>query len=755
MLGGGIQGTAWPIAKDQQVSVRLEAGGDRPLDLCRVQGIDVEVHDDDVLERAVPLKGRRDREHAVIRAPFVDLDDRVQPVHPSGGETDIVARADLVDCSIDGGLSWQAHQQLVFGQPGQQGLVERLPAVGHAVDLDDRLRPNDVIGLCQVDERPFGDGSLSQPPFQHPLRLGRDQEIVGPAAHQGRGGQCLGDVQFVDPLFRRHRRGQQDVQRQPNADGDGQVVSGRCPRSVRSPVLDQAGCKAPRVQLHQAVDGHVDTVLGIAGDQRSRGHVRPAITRLVREDRQAIQVHRRLDHLLAGRAPDDRRCNGMRQRFREDKEQPVSRHVQREAQVLALCAEIGRDLDVRIAHVSEQDGPIAHGADDPRHLQFAVDWLVDDRQLPTLFQLDEQFPQVHGSLPHSGDDHAPGSGGDERTTDTLRAPWLDQGDHVPPSSSAGQLGASRTLSVGDLDQRFQLWRRDLKLPQKVLVAVHQQPQGRHLSPFDGSLCPVHQHSDLAKDPLAAYRIALPGSAHVRHSRFRQAGDARVGYGQPKGFRGVKGSNGPSLAKDHRLLVGDYCVVDAAGRAVVDLFRLIDNGRDSLRVEWAAQMLAERAHDRRGDGGPAAHAAGYRDGGMDGQLQGMRVHLDPETGQRIAHGEAQRLVSRRALQVNGASDVRCIEGDARTRSRVLDDDLSTHLRHRDGDGGPPVNHGMLAVQDHFARGVASRQVCPSLSSAALKGSVDHRCTAPSFYDGMRFWSTAWTVRPGQDGALRSW
>ena len=73
-------------------------------------------------------------------------------------------------------------------------------------------------------------------------------------SNQRRGRQRLGDGHLVHAGRRRHRRGQQHVRRQPDADGDRQAARpALAPGGLRPAALDQAGGDAGPVQPQQPV----------------------------------------------------------------------------------------------------------------------------------------------------------------------------------------------------------------------------------------------------------------------------------------------------------------------------------------------------------------------------------------------------------------------------------------------------------------------------------------------------------------------
>ena len=137
-------------------------------------------------------------------------------------------------------------------------MVDGVAAVGDAVDLDHRLLAHDVDGLGEVDEGAFGHERVGETAFEHEFGLGGNDQVVGQATDERGGREGMGDVQLADAGRRGHAGGQEHMQGQADADGDGQIALSFAPGGVGATMLDDAGGQAVGVEPQQAMEGGVE-----------------------------------------------------------------------------------------------------------------------------------------------------------------------------------------------------------------------------------------------------------------------------------------------------------------------------------------------------------------------------------------------------------------------------------------------------------------------------------------------------------------
>ncbi len=288
-------------------------------------------------------EGRLGRPSPVVGVMLLNLHHGVKPGRAPRRDVHVAAITHLAHRGVDGRFPRQAHEQLVLQPARQQRLVDRLPPVGDAVDLDHRLLPHDVVGLRQINERPLGHGSMGDAPFEDELGGRRYPQRHCAALHDGCRGQGLGDGQLVHVRRRGHGRGQQHVRRQSDADGNRQVVLHLAQRSVRASPLHQACCQSTLIQPQQPVERNVRAGVRILDEGHGSGGVRPRIVRPVGEEGQRSQIHLWLDHLLARGNIHQRRRLPIGQRLRQAEEQLLRLAAQRQGEVGPTSADSSGD----------------------------------------------------------------------------------------------------------------------------------------------------------------------------------------------------------------------------------------------------------------------------------------------------------------------------------------------------------------------------------------------------------------------------
>ncbi len=130
---------------------------------------------------------------------------------------------------------------------------------------------------------------MGQHPLQHQLGVCRNLQRDRSSRHKGCRRQSVGHGALVDTLGRRHRRRQQDVRRQADADSDGQSLGRFAPGRVCAPSLDDTHRDVLRIPHHHAMKGQVATQLWILGDHHAGGHVGAPIERVIARQGQVRQ----------------------------------------------------------------------------------------------------------------------------------------------------------------------------------------------------------------------------------------------------------------------------------------------------------------------------------------------------------------------------------------------------------------------------------------------------------------------------------
>ena len=110
--------------------------------------------------------------------------------------------------------------------------------------------------------------------------------------------------------------------------------------------------------------------------------------------------------------------------------------------------------------------------------------------------------------------------------------------------------------------------------------------------------------------------AFPFPAHVCHCRFGGAADAGISNEEGEGRVHRQSLNRLMAGKVDGLFVSNDGVVDAAGRTVMDLFYLVDEGADASGLKRMTEKTCQGSDKGCGHGRATAEPAGYRDGGTD-------------------------------------------------------------------------------------------------------------------------------------------
>ncbi|MBP1694002.1 MAG: hypothetical protein H6Q37_1885 [Chloroflexi bacterium] len=108
-FSAGVQAGTRLLVFDDQIDITLETGSQRPLYFQRVVDVNIFVHDENMLARAMALKGGLDGFSAVVVVLLIDLYDCVQPGTPARVDIDIQAVRHLADLLENRWLAWHAH----------------------------------------------------------------------------------------------------------------------------------------------------------------------------------------------------------------------------------------------------------------------------------------------------------------------------------------------------------------------------------------------------------------------------------------------------------------------------------------------------------------------------------------------------------------------------------------------------------------------------------------------------------------------
>jgi len=116
---------------------------------------------------------------------------------------------------------------------------------------------------------------------------------------------------------------------------------------------------------------------------------------------------------------------------------------------------------------------------------------------------------------------------------------------------------------------------------KRLVFVHQSPHRLDLPAFNSLASHLSDGPDLIEELLVFLPLPFPGSAHVAHGYPGRAGYAGVRDNQQKRALDREYLDRPIPDEIHWLLESNDGVVNAAGRAVVDLLGFVHQIGDRL------------------------------------------------------------------------------------------------------------------------------------------------------------------------------
>jgi len=200
------------------------------------------------------------------------------------------------------------------------------------------------------------------------------------------------DAHLVDAGPRRHRRCQEHVERQADADADRNAVRRVAPGGLCSPPFDESGHHARLVEPQQPVVGRVAPCRRIVDEHHGGRRIRPAVLRVMRQEGKLLQVDLGHDDFLARAGRDQGRLLRAVQRGGQPEEHLIRRDAERQAEVAAVGAH-ARDDAVRAAcHALKQHRPAVAFQRQPRDLQVRISLRLIAEEVTGILCRDQKFP---------------------------------------------------------------------------------------------------------------------------------------------------------------------------------------------------------------------------------------------------------------------------------------------------------------------------------------------------------------------------